>query len=356
VDVRQALASIHSCTEGSDPGIEKSVDQYIAGTVPNTEVLRQARARISPELKRTPVLSSRTINRLCGGEVFFKCENMQRVGAFKARGALNAVLSLSEKEALRGVVTHSSGNHGAALAYAASLRDITATIVVPNTASQTKVENVKRYGGQVEFCEPTLEDREKVSNQLLESTGGVLIHPFDDFRVVAGQATAAMEFIEEVEGLELLVTPIGGGGLISGTCLAAKYFGRGIAVHGVEPEGADEAARSFQAGRLTTFESNPVTIADGLLAHVSELTFGVIRDHVEGIAAVSDAETIHAMRLVWMVLKIVIEPSAAVAVAALLEGRIDVRNKRVGLIISGGNVDPDHLPWTESQSGNYPKT
>lgn len=322
------------------------VDPTETDTIPDAEVLRQARARISPELNRTPVLSSRTINGLCGGEVFFKCENMQRVGAFKARGAMNAVLSLSDEEAERGVVTHSSGNHGAALAFAAARRGIPATVVVPNTASRAKIENVKRYGGQVEFCEPTLVDREAVASRMLESTGGVLVHPYDDFRVVAGQGTAAMEFIEEVDGLDMLVTPVGGGGLISGTCLAARIFGYGIQVYGVEPEAADEAARSLQAGHLTALGPDPETIADGLLANVSERTFGIIRDHVAGIVTVSDTETIHAMRLVWMVLKTLIEPSAAVAVAALLEGRIDVRNKRVGLIISGGNVDLDHLPWT----------
>jgi threonine dehydratase len=322
------------------------VDPAETVTVPDAEVLRRTRARISPELNRTPVLSSRTINGLCGGEVFFKCENMQRVGAFKARGAMNAVLSLADEEAGRGVVTHSSGNHGAALAFAAARRGIPATVVVPNTASRAKIENVKRYGGQVEFCKPTLVDREEVANRLLEATGGVLVHPYDDFRVIAGQGTAAMEFIEEVDELDMLVAPVGGGGLISGTCLAAKIFGRGIQVYGVEPEAANEAARSLQAGHLTVLGPDPETIADGLLANVSGKTFAIIRDHVAGIVTVSDAETIRAMRLIWMVLKTLIEPSAAVAVAALLERRIDVRNKRVGLIISGGNVDLDHLPWT----------
>jgi threonine dehydratase len=323
-----------------------NVDPTETDTVPDAEVLRRARVRTSPLLNRTPVLSSRTINGLCGGEIFFKCENMQRVGAFKARGALNAVLSLSDEEAGRGVVTHSSGNHGAALAFAASCRSIPATVVVPNTASRAKIENVKRYGGRIEFCEPTLEDREKVANRLLERTGGVLVHPYDDFRVVAGQGTATMEFVEEVDELDMLVTPVGGGGLISGTCLAAKAFGRGIRVYGVEPEAADEAARSLQAGHLTAPGPDPATVADGLLARVSKRTFGIIRDHVAGIVTVSDPETIRAMRLVWMVLKTLIEPSAAVAVAALLEGRIDVRNKRVGVVISGGNLDLDHLPWT----------
>jgi threonine dehydratase len=341
----QARRSVHSCPVGRVPDIELTVNPSETGTIPDAEALGQARERISPELIRTPVLSSRTINALCGGEVYFKCENMQRVGAFKARGAMNAVLSLSDEEAGRGVVTHSSGNHGAALAFAAARRGIPATVVVPETASQTKIENVRRYGGQVEFCKPTLADREKVASRLLESTGGVLIHPYDDFRVIAGQGTAAMEFIEEVDKLDLLVTPIGGGGLISGTCLAAKAFGRGIEVYGVEPEEADEAARSLLAGQLTALGPAPATIADGLLANVSERTFGIIRDHVGGIATVSDLETIRAMRFVWMVLKTIIEPSAAVAVAALLEGRIDVRNKRAGVILSGGNVDLDHLPW-----------
>jgi threonine dehydratase len=321
------------------------VDPSETGTIPNAEALRQARERITPELNRTPVLSSRTINAMCGGEIYFKCENMQQVGAFKARGAINAVFSLSDEEAVRGVVTHSSGNHGAALAFAAARRGISATVVVPETASQTKIENIKRYGGRVEFCGPTLADREKVAGRLLESTGGVLIHPYDDCRIIAGQSTAAMEFIEQVDELDLLVTPVGGGGLISGTCLAVKESGRGIEIYGVEPDAADEAARSLLVGHLTTLGSNPKTIADGLLANVSERTFGIIRDHVAGIVTVSDAETIRAMRFVWMVLKTVIEPSAAVAVAALLEGRIEVRNKRVGVILSGGNVDLDHLPW-----------
>ncbi|MEZ5278361.1 MAG: threonine/serine dehydratase [Opitutaceae bacterium] len=315
------------------------------GGWPDADALRSARLRIDGRIVRTPVLTSRTLDEKCGCRLFFKAENLQRVGAFKARGAANAVLSLPDSDAEAGVVTHSSGNHGAALAWAAASRGVPATIVMPETASRAKVENVRRYGGTIAFCRPTLEDREAVAARILTEAGGVLVHPFDDWRVIEGQATAAMEMLDEIPDLDAIVVPIGGGGLISGTCLAVGHAAPGVRVYGVEPENAAEAAAFINAGqRIEGYRIGP-GIADGLMATLSPRTFAVIRERVEGIVTVSDAETIAAMRLVWMVLKSLVEPSAAVVVAALLEGRIPLQGQRVGVILSGGNVDLDRLPW-----------
>lgn len=316
------------------------------GSIPTFDDVRAAAARLRGRVHRTPVLRSSTFDSLCGSRVWFKCENLQRGGAFKARGAFNAVFSLSDEQARGGVVTHSSGNHGAAVALAARERGIRADIVVPRGTPAIKVAAIERYGATLHVCEPTLADREARAAALLQERGGTLVHPFDDPRVIAGQGTAALELLEEAGPVDALLAPVSGGGLLSGTALAAAGFGGPIEVFGAEPSAADDAARSLSAGRLIS-EGNGFTIADGLRATLSARTFTLLRRHVTGIATVSEAEIIAAMRLAWEVLKLVIEPSCAVPLAVLLSGREPrLRGRRVGVIISGGNVDLDRLPWT----------
>lgn len=316
------------------------------GSIPTFDDVRAAAARLRGRVHRTPVLRSSTFDSLCGSRVWFKCENLQRGGAFKARGAFNAVFSLSDEQARGGVVTHSSGNHGAAVALAARERGIRADIVVPRGTPAIKVAAIERYGATLHVCEPTLADREAQAAALLQEKGGTLVHPFDDPRVIAGQGTAALELLEEAGPVDALLAPVSGGGLLSGTALAAAGFGGPIEVFGAEPSAADDAARSLSAGRLIS-EGNGFTIADGLRATLSARTFTLLQRHVTGIATVSEAEIIAAMRLAWEVLKLVIEPSCAVPLAVLLSGREPrLRGRRVGVIISGGNVDLDRLPWT----------
>ncbi len=293
---------------------------------------------------RTPVLTSQTLDRLTGGELHFKCESFQRVGAFKYRGALNAVSSLSVAALERGVTTHSSGNHAQALALAAKTVGTRATIVMPRTAPRVKLAAVRGYGAEVVLCEPTLEARERETERVIAETGAELVHPYDDLAIIAGQATAAKELIEDAGELDLVLAPVGGGGLVSGTALAAHHFSPGTAVVAVEPAGADDARRSLAAGRILPSVA-PRTIADGLLTSLGELTFAVIRALVRDIVTVDDDAIVGAMRLLWERMKIVVEPSAAVPLAALLAGEIDVAGKRVGIILSGGNVDLDRLPW-----------
>jgi threonine dehydratase len=306
--------------------------------------VRAAHERIRPHIYRTPVLTNARLNAACGGRLFFKCENLQKVGAFKARGATNAVFALAEVEALRGVATHSSGNHGAAVARAAKLRGIPAHIVMPSNAPKSKIRTVEGYGGKLTFCEPTLAAREEACATVLEETLATLIHSFEDERVIAGHGTAVVELIEEVRDLDLVLCPVGGGGLLCGTAIAGKALRSQLEVIGVEPAGADDAARSFRAGvRLPPAEVD--TIADGLRAPMGELTFALARQHADNIVTVSEAAIIAAMRLIWEAVKIVIEPSAAVAYAALLENKVAVANRRVGLILTGGNVELDTLPW-----------
>jgi threonine dehydratase len=312
--------------------------------LPRSE-LEAAWQRIRPHVHRTPVLTSSTFDRLAGGELFFKCENLQRVGAFKFRGAMNAVSSLSAGELERGVTTHSSGNHAQALALAARIAGTRAYVVMPETAPKVKVAAVRGYGAEVIFCEPTLEARERETERVIAERGAVLIHPFDDRRIIAGQATAAMELIEEVPELDLIVAPVGGGGLVSGTALAAHHLSPETAVIAAEPAAADDAYRSFETGRLQPPVTPPRTLADGLLTSLSELTFGILRRLVERVVTVDDPAIVDAMRLVWERMKVVVEPSAAVPVAALLGDGIDVGGRRVGVILSGGNVDLDRLPW-----------
>lgn len=316
---------------------------------PALEDLRAAATRIAPHARRTPVFTSRTLDELAGAACFFKCENVQRAGAFKFRGACNAVYSLPSDAAARGVVTHSSGNHAQALALAARLRGLPAHIVMPANVLAVKRAAVEGYGGRVTLCEPTLAAREAAAARIQRETGAELVHPYDDFRVIAGQGTAALELIEEISGLDALIAPVGGGGLLSGTAIAAAALGPGAAVYGAEPAAADDALRSLRAGRIIPME-NPKTLADGLLTSLGEKTFPIIRDRVRDILTVSEDEIVAAMRLVWERMKILIEPSAAVPVAALLARRAQPLGTRIGVILSGGNVDLDRLPWLPAAS------
>ncbi|MCU0638876.1 MAG: pyridoxal-phosphate dependent enzyme [Candidatus Krumholzibacteria bacterium] len=304
----------------------------------------EAAGRIAPWINRTPVLTCGTLDRMSGASLFFKCENFQKAGAFKARGAMNAVLSLSEEEAKKGVATHSSGNHAAALSLAAAKRGIPAYVVMPSNAPPVKVAAVRGYGGLITFCEPTLEARETGLAAVIRETGASTVHPYDDRRVVAGQGTAAMELLEDHGDLDAIAAPVGGGGLLSGTSIAAGAKGRRRAVYGCEPRNADDALRSFRSGKLVP-SVNPDTIADGLRTSLCPLTLSIIMENVEDIVTVSEDEIVAAMRLVFERMKIIIEPSSAVAVAAALSGRMKIEGKRVGIIISGGNVDTSALPW-----------
>ena len=309
-------------------------------------LIREAHARIKDKINRTPVLTSATLDAQAQAQLFFKCENFQKGGAFKARGATNAVFLLSDEEARRGVATHSSGNHAAALARAAGLRGISAHIVMPNNASQAKQAAVARYGGRIVLCEPTLAARETTCARLIADTGAVLIHPYDDVRVMAGQGTTAVELLESIPELDLLLCPVGGGGHLSGVAVAGKSLKPSIRVVGVEPAGADDAYRSFNAGHIIP-SVNPQTIADGLRSSLGKHTFPEIQRYVDEIVTVSEESIVQAMRTIWEVMKIIIEPSAAVPYAALLEDKLNIADKRVGIILSGGNLDLDTLPWAK---------
>ncbi len=311
------------------------------------ETIHAAHARIKPYIHRTPVLSSSILNKKLGAEIFFKCENMQKVGAFKARGACNAVMSLNDEQMKRGVVTHSSGNHGAALAWAAGLRGIKATIVVPTNAPRPKKFAIEAYGATIVYCEPNVVAREEAVDKLIAEQNLELVHPFNDYRVMAGQGTAALEFLEEVPGLDIIMSPLGGGGLLSGTAVAAKGIKPGIKVIGGEPTGADDGYRSLQSGVRIT-DAVPNTICDGLRTGLGDKTFPVIRQNVDGIALASEENIVKAMRITWELLKIVCETSCCPPLGSILEGNLDVygyKGKRVGIILTGGNVDMDKLPW-----------
>jgi len=311
---------------------------------PTLADIRLAAERIRPYAHRTPVLTCASLDREVGAQVYFKCEHLQRVGAFKFRGACNAVFSLEEAETTRGVVTHSSGNHAQALALAARLRGIPAYIVMPANAPAVKKAAVAGYGGRITFCEPTLEARESTQAKVIAETGAAVVHPYNDFRVMAGQGTAALELLEEVPDLDVILTPVGGGGLLSGAAIAAQGVKPGIRILAGEPEGADDACRSLAAGHIIP-SVHPRTIADGLLTSLGELTFAVIRERVERIVPVSEAGIVAAMRFLWERAKLLIEPSSAVAVAVLWEKQVDLAGLKVGVILTGGNVDLDRLPW-----------
>jgi threonine dehydratase len=303
-----------------------------------------AHERIRPHVHRTLVLTSSRLDEANGAALFFKCENFQKIGAFKARGATNAVFSLDDATARRGVATHSSGNHGAAVARAAKLRGIPAHIVMPSNSAKVKIHAVEGYGAQVVLCEPTEAAREARCADVIANTGATLIHSFENPDVIAGQGTAALEILEDIPDLALVMCPIGGGGLLAGTAVAAKSMRPNIKVVAAEPENADDAAQSFRAGRVIHTEKK-FTIADGLRTNVGEPNFAVIKRYVDDIVTVSEEAIISAMRTIWETMKIVVEPSAAVPYAAIQEGRIDVAEKRVGIILTGGNVDLDALPW-----------
>jgi threonine dehydratase len=309
--------------------------------------IRAAHKRIAPHIHRTPVVTSASLDALAGAQLYFKCENLQRSGSFKMRGATNAVLSLSEQEAARGVLTHSSGNHAAALALAARRRGIHAWIVMPSDAPQIKARAVEAFGGKIVFCEPTLAARETAASELAQRTGAVLIHPYDDDRIITGQATAAVELIEEVPDLDFVLAPVSGGGLLSGTAIAAKHLLPAAGVVGCEPRNADDAARSLAAGKIEPAATTK-TMADGLRATLAPRTFAILQRMVDRIALVSEEEIVAAMRLLWERLKMVVEPSGAVSAAPALFKQIGAEGKKVGIILSGGNLDLDSLPFGQS--------
>jgi threonine dehydratase len=313
-------------------------------TAPCPDEIREAAKRIAGKVHHTPVLTNAAISRLLGADILFKCENFQKVGAFKARGATNAVFSLSVEELRLGVCTHSSGNHAQALSRAAALAGTRATIVMPSNSSRIKVEAVREYGGEIVFCEPTLAARESTLAQVQERTGAVEIHPYNDLRIIAGQATAAMEMIEDSGPFDIIMAPVGGGGLLSGTALSTHYFSPSARVIAAEPDMADDAFRSFRQKELVP-SVNPQTIADGLRTSLGSLTFPIILRYVSDIVTCSEESIIRAMRLIWERMKILVEPSSAVPLASLMEGKVDIDGKRIGIILSGGNVDLDALPW-----------
>lgn len=312
--------------------------------IPKLSDIEAAHNRIKTFVHNTPVFTSRLLNDQFQCELFFKCENFQKVGAFKFRGATNAVLLLSPEERRKGVVTHSSGNHAAALALAALMHGVKANIVMPENAPAVKKKAVAGYGAGITFCKPTQQAREETTHTIMEETGSTLIHPYDNFDVICGQGTAAMELLAEKNDLEIIVAPIGGGGLMSGTSTCVKGINSNIQVLGAEPAMADDAYRSFTSGRL--FPSvNPVTIADGLLTSLSDMTFSIIRSNVDAIYTVKEESIIECMLLVWERMKIIIEPSSATVLAVVKENPGVFKNKKTGLLISGGNVDFRNLPF-----------
>ena len=316
----------------------------LVGSV-NLDTIRAAHQRIRPYIHRTPVLTNSWLNDACKTSLFFKCENFQKVGAFKARGATNAVFALDDETARCGVATHSSGNHGAAVARAAKLRGIPAHIVMPTNSAKVKIRAVESYSAQVIFCEPTEGSREIKCAEVINKTGAKLIHSFENEHVITGQGTAATELLEDIPELDVIMCPVGGGGLLSGTAIAAKSMRPQIKVIAAEPENADDAAQSFRAGRRLVTEKK-FTIADGLRTNIGEPNFAIIHQYVDDIVTVSEEAIVSAMRTIWETMKIVIEPSAAVPYAAIAERTIDAERKRVGIILTGGNVDLDGLPWT----------
>ncbi len=312
-------------------------------TIPELQDVIEAHERIKPYIHRTPVLTSSFLNQLTGAELFFKCENFQKAGAFKVRGASNAVFGLSDEEAKIGVATHSSGNHALSLSYAAGRRGIPCTVVMPRTAPQAKKDAVNGYGGTIVECEPSTSSREETFAKVVAQSGADFVHPYNDPRVIAGQGTCSRELIEQVEGLDAVVAPIGGGGMISGTCLTLSNLAPNIKIYAAEPEQADDAYRSFKAGEIIADDA-PETIADGLKVPLKDLTWHFVSNHVTDIFTASEQEIIDALKITLKRMKIVIEPSCAVPLAVILKNPEVFRNKRVGVIITGGNVDLDKMP------------
>ncbi|MDS9468037.1 pyridoxal-phosphate dependent enzyme [Paracoccus sp. MBLB3053] len=312
--------------------------------IPTLADMAEARKRIAPHVHVTPVLTSRFINELTGAELFFKCENLQKAGAFKARGASNAVFGLSDEQAAKGVATHSSGNHGTCLSYAAGRRGIPCTVVMPRSAPQAKKDAVRGYGGRVVECEPSTSSREAVFAEVVAETGAEFVHPYNDWRVIAGQATCSAELVEQVQNLDAVVAPIGGGGMVSGTCLTLSNLAPKTRIFAAEPLNADDAARSFRAGHIIADDA-PETVADGLKVPLKELTWHFVQNHVTDILTATEDEIVEAMKLIWKRMKIVMEPSSAVPLATIIKNRDLFAGQRVGIIITGGNVDLDRLPW-----------
>lgn len=326
------------------------MSQIIDGSgcaVPSIEDVRAAHERIKPYIHQTPVLTSTYLNNLTGAELFFKCENFQKAGAFKVRGASNAVFGLTDEEAAKGVATHSSGNHALSLSYAAGRRGIPCTVVMPRTAPQAKKDAVRGYGGVIVECEPSTSSREATFAEVVAKSGAEFVHPYNDIRVITGQATCSLELMQQVPDLDAMVAPIGGGGMVSGTCLTLSNLAPNVSIYAAEPEQADDAYRSFKAGHIIADDS-PNTVADGLKVPLKENTWHFVSHHVTDIQTASEEEIIAAMKLTWQRMKIVIEASCAVPLAVILKNPDVYRNKRVGVIITGGNVDMDSLPWITS--------
>ena len=313
-------------------------------TPPTLDLIEQAHDRIRAFINQTPVLSSTALNTSVGAEIYLKCENFQKVGAFKIRGATNAALCLTENERQNGIATHSSGNHAQAVALAAKNLGVKAYVVMPDNSPAVKVNAVKGYGAKIIFCSPDISTRETTLNQVIQDTGAAFIHPFDNYQVIAGQATAAKELLEEVPELDVLITPIGGGGLMSGTCLSAHYLTPNVKVYGAEPAAVDDAYRSLKEGSLQKNQTT-LSIADGLLTNLGDKTFKIIREHVKSIFTVREDEIKEAMHFVWERIKIIIEPSSAVAIAAIIKHKKELSGKKIGVIITGGNVDLGNLPF-----------
>jgi len=312
--------------------------------IPTLEDMLLAHERIKPYIHRTPVLTSSFLNELTGAELFFKCENFQKAGAFKVRGASNAVFGLDEETAKAGVATHSSGNHALSLSYAAGRRGIPCHVVMPKTAPQAKKDAVRGYGGIITECEPSTSSREAVFAEVQKKTGAEFVHPYNDPRVIAGQGTCSKELMEQTDGLDAVIAPIGGGGMVSGTCLTLSNLAPSVKIYATEPEQADDAARSFRAGHIIADDA-PATVADGLKVPLKELTWHFVSNHVSDILTASEQEIVDAMRLIWARMKIVMEPSAAVPLATILKNKDVFAGKRVGVIVTGGNVDLGKLPW-----------
>ena len=314
--------------------------------IPTYPDMLAAHERIQPHIRRTPVRTSDYLDELTGAKLFFKCENFQEAGAFKVRGATNAVFGLTDAQAARGVATHSSGNHALSLAWAAGRRGIPCHVVMPRTAPQAKKDAVRRYGGSITECEPSTSSREAIFAEVQAATGAEFVHPYNDPRVIAGQGTCSRELMEQVDGLQAVIAPIGGGGMISGTCLTLATLSPQTKVIAAEPEQADDAYRSFKAGRLIADDA-PVTVADGLKVPLKELTWHFVQRHVSDILTASEQEIIDAMKLAWKHLRVVLEPSSAVPLAVILKNRERFAGQRLGVIVTGGNVDLDALPWTQ---------
>lgn len=317
--------------------------------IPTYDDVLAARSRIAPHIHRTPVLTSGYLDELTGAKLFFKCENFQKAGAFKVRGASNAVFGLDEARARIGVATHSSGNHALSLSYAAGRRGIPVTVVMPRTAPEAKKAAVRGYGGRIVECEPSTSSREAVFADVVAETGAEFVHPYNDPRVIAGQGTCSLELTEQVDGLDAVVAPIGGGGMVSGTCLTLSSIAGHVEIYAAEPKNADDACRSFKAGHIIADDA-PETVADGLKVPLKDLTWHFVSSHVTDVLTATEEEIVEAMRLTWQRLKIVMEPSSAVPLATVLKNRDVFAGKRVGIVVTGGNVDLDKLPWLNSQT------